>query len=435
MSKLSFNDSQSEEPERKTEPTLKSTEVQADAVVINKDNQKQYEEARLFGNQDSPSEQYIKALDPNDSARLVVEANRFELVYDSAKVDDATKSELELKALTKETKDPVLQVIKILSDFISSLAKSDPRRSILNILRREQQSERISEMALDHSQSVPESSENLTLASLSPPLALAAPEKLEPHQDRGKEFYANTAEKPPSLLKIHSYPGVSRKFWERVDNFARQVPHNLQSALVKNQVRIIVYANSSQLPPGLAEEHARGHTNFQKNKNLPMLYDVGNRAISFIEKPDLTDDEQSWKKSVEDTRNHIQSKGVQDYGPLRDFDAKSIRYEPIERNGWHELGHAVDVAVLHGFTKGAEFDKAYKADMSRIPLNSPKWISYYVAPEHTIRLENQFDRAKKELFAQIFAISLMPQSQLQQPDSILKELFPNTCQIIKKLKV
>ena len=134
MSKLSFNDSQSEEPERKTEPTLKSTEVQADAVVINKDNQKQYEEARLFGNQDSPSEQYIKALDPNDSARLVVEANRFELVYDSAKVDDATKSELELKALTKETKDPVLPLVRIDDDLISSFSKTDHSCNILNIL-------------------------------------------------------------------------------------------------------------------------------------------------------------------------------------------------------------------------------------------------------------------------------------------------------------
>ncbi len=179
MSKLLFNDSQSEDSERRVDPVLKPTEIQADSVVVNKENQDQYAEAKLTGNQDSPSEQYIKALDPNDSARLAVEANRFELVDDIVKADDATKSELELKALTKETKDPVLQVIKILSDFISGLAKSDPRRSFLNSLRREQQTERVKEMTLEleQSQLVQNNAENPILAALSPPLAFAAPEK------------------------------------------------------------------------------------------------------------------------------------------------------------------------------------------------------------------------------------------------------------------
>lgn len=235
MSKQNINDSQNNESDQELDASPKSTEIQADSVVTDRDNQKLYENAALLKNQDSPSEQYLKALDPNDSTRLTVEANRFELVDAFAEADEATKSELELKAIANETKDPILEVIRIFSDFISSLAKGDPLREVLNSLRRDQQSERIEEMAREQSQLVPLKVENHTFASLSSPLALAAPEKLEHRQESGKEIDSDSAEKPPSILKIYSCPGVSRKFWERVDNFARQVPHKLQTALVKNQ--------------------------------------------------------------------------------------------------------------------------------------------------------------------------------------------------------
>lgn len=91
--------------------------------------------------------------------------------------------------------------------------------------------------------------------------------------------------------------------------------------------------------------------------------------------------------------------------------------------------------MLHGFTQSTEFDKAYVADLKLIPPNTSKQMFYYVTPEQTIRAEHRYDRAKREVFAQLFALSAMPSTQITPADLDFIELFPSAHKIISKLKI
>ncbi len=200
----------------------------------------------------------------------------------------------------------------------------------------------------------------------------------------------------------------------------------MQDALVRSGVSITVYAHSSDVPANLANQHARGHSQDQSTKHLPMFYEHRSKSLVFIEKPELTLVEQKWKDDVEETRKKQSQKGIQDFGPLKNYDPKASRYAPIERNGWHELGHALDKAVLSGLTQKTAFDKAYHADISAL---SPKVIQdfhYFTAPD-LINNQKDFSRAKQELFAELTADYLLKSSQYKE----LARYFPRTLSLVK----
>ncbi len=379
-----------------------------DAIVNDLSQQKVFESAQSCINQDSISELQLKALDPADPRVAQIQSNRFELIDESS--ETFSRSELQLKALEKQTKDPVLGVVQRLAEFVRGLTKNSTEREALNELRRSQQKERLEQIAS-------------TQPILDAPLVMPPPENLE-HR------VANTSvpikELPPSKLKPIVNPNVSNEFRTRVDYFSRQIPSAMQDALVRSGVSITVYAHSSDVPANLANQHARGHSQDQLTKNLPMFYEARNKSLVFIEHPALTSVEQGWKDDVEDTRKKQSQKGIQDFGPLKNYDPKASRYAPIERNGWHELGHALDKAVLHGFTQNADFDKAYHADISVLSPKVLQDFQYFTAPD-LINNQKDFSRGKQELFAELAADYLLNSSQYKQ----LARYFPRTIALVK----
>ncbi len=379
-----------------------------DAIVTDSNQQKVLESAQSCINQDSISELQLKALDPADPRVAQIQSNRFELIDETS--ETFSHSELQLKALEKQTKDPVLDVVQRLADFVRGLAKGSNERESLNELRRSQQKERLEQIAS-------------TQPIFDAPLVMPPPENLE---HRITNAYVPTQDLPPSKIKQLVNPNVSKEFRARVDYFSRQIPSAMQDALVQSGVSITVYAHSSDVPANLANQHARGHSQDQSTKHLPMFYEHRSKSLVFIEKPELTLVEQKWKDDVEETRKKQSQKGIQDFGPLKNYDPKASRYAPIERNGWHELGHALDKAVLSGFTQKTDFDKAYHADISVL---SPKVIQdfrYFTAPD-LINNQKNFSRAKQELFAELAADSLLNSSQYKE----LARYFPKTHALVK----
>lgn len=383
-----------------------------DAIVNDSNQQKVFESAQSCINQDSISELQMKALDPADPRVAKIQSNRFELIDKSS--ETFSHSELQLKALEKETKDPVLGVVQRLAEFVRGLAKNSNEREALNELRRSQQKERLEQIAS-------------TQPIFDAPLVMPPPENLE---HRVTSASVPIKDLPPSKMKQIVNPNVSKEFRSRVDYFSRQIPPAMQDALVRSGVSITVYAQSSDVPANLANQHARGHSQDQSAKHLPMFYEPRSKALVFIEKPDLTPVEQGWKDDVEHTRETISKKGVSDFGPLRDFDAKALRYAPIERNGWHELGHALDKAVLGGISDSAAFDAIYKSEYALLSPDDRRNLSYFVTPDYNSTKAETFQRAKQEIFAELF-LSLFVSEQLKSTrDLILKDTFPKTFRLI-----
>ncbi len=87
-----------------------------DAIVNDLSQQKVFENAQSCINQDSISELQLKALDPADPRVAQIQSNRFELIDESS--ETFSRSELQLKALEKQTKDPVLGVVQRLAEFV-----------------------------------------------------------------------------------------------------------------------------------------------------------------------------------------------------------------------------------------------------------------------------------------------------------------------------
>jgi len=384
-----------------------------DAIVNDSSQQKVFESAQSCINQDSISELQLKALDPADPLVAQIQSNRFELIDESS--ETFSRSELQLKALEKETKDPVLKVIQGLADFVRGLAKNSNEREALNELRRSQQKERLEQIA---------SSQPIFDA----PLVMPPPENLE---HRVTNASVPIKDLPPSKMKQIVNPNVSKEFRTRVDYFSRQIPSAMQDALVRSGVSITVYAHSSDVPANLANQHARGHSQDQLTKNLPMFYEARNKSLVFIEHPALTSVEQGWKDDVEDTRKKQSQKGIQDFGPLKNYDPKASRYAPIERNGWHELGHAIDQAVLNGLTKRADYNVVFQKEVAAINEFDRKDLWYFTSPDSTSANHKTFERAKQEVFAQLFLTIFLPRKNLNVQDLKLMKSFPQTFKLIK----
>ncbi len=392
-----------------------SPQTAEDAVVNNTNQKKILDQAQECNNQDSISELQMKALNPSDRLFKVIEANRFEITDE---IESLTNSELQLKTIEQQTKDPVLRVIQGLVTFVRGLAKGSPERETLNELRRAQQKERLEQIVT-------------TESVFNAPLALAAPEKAvaEHENTQPKEVVKSL---PPSKLHLQVGTNVSQEFQSRVDYFARQIPSGLQESLIRSGVGITVYAHSSDVPSDLADQHARGHSQDQLTKNLPMFYEARSKSIVFIEKPDLTPVEQNWKDDVEYTRESLRKKGIQDFGSLRDFDAKAIRYAPIERSGWHELGHAIDIAVLGKLSESKEFDALFRKELASLTAAQLRDLSYFVQPDNTVTDSKKLEKAKQEAFAEMVLTLLINPDKQTKRDLSLREAFPETFRFIKQ---
>ncbi|MCW5824213.1 MAG: hypothetical protein KIT34_15520 [Cyanobacteria bacterium TGS_CYA1] len=259
MSKPSERD-ESTEKHISTSDDVTSRTTANDAIVNVSSQQKVFKSAQSSINQDSISELQLKALDPADPRVAQILSNRFELIDESS--ETLSRSELQLKALEKETKDPVLGVVQRLAEFVRGLAKNSNEREALNELRRSQQKERLEQIAS-------------TQPILDAPLVMPPPENLE---HRVTNVSVPVKDLPPSKLKQIVNPNVSKAFRTRVDYFSRQIPSAMQDALVRSGVSITVYAQSSDVPTNLANQHARGHSLDQSNRNLPMFYEARSKV-------------------------------------------------------------------------------------------------------------------------------------------------------------
>lgn len=403
------NDFENDEKLKKFSDQVTTSKIANDAIITNTSQKQTLDQAQLKNNQDSISELQMKALSPSDTSYKELQSNRFE-IFDSEE-ETFSNSELELKVLERQTKDPVLGVIQKLANFIRGLAKDSPQREELNELRKEQQTGRINQLASFG-----------TVAKEEP--VMPPPEMSITKEAAALQKNAQTS-LPPS--KIHMQVGnkVSKQFLTRVDNFSRQIPQTFQSALTSKGVTIVIYSDSSEVPPILANRHAAGHSREQLTKNLPMFFEPRSKSLVFIEKPALTPGEQNWQKKLKDVQTTFTNKGVQDFR-ISNRDAKTFRYAPLERNGWHELGHALDQEVLNKFTSSPEFDKAYMADLLSIAPAVRTKYAYFTKPENSNGTLD-FSRPKKELFAELAADALSHSYQYEK----LHHYFSKSFALIK----
>lgn len=250
----------------------------------------------------------------------------------------------------------------------------------------------------------------------------------------GEDGFAITSQHERSSLKINTHGGVSEQFRRRVDCFAQAIPAHLQKLVGEKGVGISVYATSDQLPEQVRNMQVRRHASGETYGHLPMFYDPTHKQLVFVEKPKLTAYENTVKQSFDNAEAERRTAGVQSYGRLAEFDPKSISYDPIERNGWHELGHAVDKAGLGGFSQTKEFQAAFMKDLEkiRIPESSPDPLEYYVRPETTTGRSISYAAAREELFAELFAISRLPIGLRKRSDAWKLESFPKVARVISR---
>jgi len=411
MPKQSDYDDSTEKPISIKSDEISSLTSSKDSVVVDYQQKRILDLAQADSSQNSISELQMKALDPCDPQYERIQNNRFEIIDDS---EQFSHSEMQLKTLEETTKDPVLKVIQTLADFVRSLAKGSSQREKLNELRQAQQCERLEQLANFY-------------PVFDAPIAMPPPENPEL-----KSFKIKPPDKelPNSILKQSVNPNVSKEFRLRVDHFAKQIPFSIQQALSKNGVGITVYSNSSEVPSDLANRHARGHSYDQSIKNLPMFYEPRSKSLVFIEHPALTSVEQKWQDDAQKTVETNEKKGVLDLN-LKNFDAKSVRYDPIERNGWHELGHAVEQTILQGLTKRADFNALFLRELKAINTPDLRDLSYFTNPDNPKIEPKTYVRAKQEVFAQIFLTFLMPNNKLNSQDRKLMKCFSQTGALIK----
>lgn len=253
----------------------------------------------------------------------------------------------------------------------------------------------------------------------------------------GNDGFAITEHKRSLHLEAHT--GVSAKFAERVSAFVDQIPENLQKLAAAKGVTVAIYANSSQLPKYIVEGHARRHQGNETVGNLPTFYNAASKRLIFVEKPDLNPREQRAQDQIDRSQAVRGEKGVQSYGATASFDPKSLSYAPLERNGWHEFGHALDVTVFNGLSKDEKFDDAFQRARKQMSPAEIEYLSYFSAEELGITRAHNFDAARQELFAEFFAISHVrdsqsPSVQLALRDRLLVAAFRPALEVLRASK-
>ncbi len=209
--------------------------------------------------------------------------------------------------------------------------------------------------------------------------------------------------------------GVSKEFKTEAENWIHnKIPRRLQQMMHDNGIGLIVCASSSQVPAQIREQHARNHKNpEEKVGNLTMFYDPDSRSMIFIEQPDKTSDQ----KRTQEIMTHG---GIQTY-----------QHGPEEENAWHELGHALDRRALKGFSQSKEFDDAYKVGMDSIPLAKLGYFYYYCMPTKNATKGHEYEAAKEELFAQIFAAEHTSANRRTETDNFLLDHFKKVVELMR----
>lgn len=228
-------------------------------------------------------------------------------------------------------------------------------------------------------------------------------------------------------------PSVSAGFASRVGDFVHTIPPKLQSLMKDHHIGISVFANASQLPESIRAVQARRHESHETYSNLPMFYNPATNSIVIVEKPDLTKSEALAKDAVDQTRATNAAKGVQTFG--KEYDPKAEHYQGIERNGWHELGHALDFTALHNMSQSKSFDAAFHAGLGRVAAmdaSKQNVIGYFFRADASAGKGHEYDAAKQELLAEIVAAYRAPVSTRGARDQILIQAFPEVVNLMNR---
>lgn len=248
-----------------------------------------------------------------------------------------------------------------------------------------------------------------------------------------KEKDLKPAEKPPAAaLKVEHFPGVSKEYLSRVDAIRDRIPVALQKAAEHAGIKIYVYHDAEQLPPVLKEQQARRHKQEETTGHLPAFYEPVNKLLVFVENPRLTGAEKQRKDSFDHGQEVQQKGGVQNFGDNAKIDAKSISYEPIEKIGPHEFGHAVEQVLLQHFAGSKEFEAAFARGAARVKDEREKReLGYFVNPQQ-VAGHKDFNAAKQEMFAEMFCISLKQPAEQNFRDKLLLKHFPEVSALVAK---
>jgi hypothetical protein len=223
---------------------------------------------------------------------------------------------------------------------------------------------------------------------------------------------------PPSRSEIESDAGVSYSFKEHVQNWWNSIPSYFRDLATNSghtNLRLVKHA-SDAVGQKEADAEARHHHG-EKLSSLPAFYAASLNSLIVVEDPDR----QAYQK-------YNEAKGVKDY---------VSPYPPIERTGWHELGHALDLAALHGYTHTKEFDAAFTADLQKLSPKVIKQLDYFAAPDRSLSKDHWYDAAKQEVLAELFAIAHAPsykdagKKQLSEHDDLIKKSFPHVWQLLE----
>lgn len=235
-----------------------------------------------------------------------------------------------------------------------------------------------------------------------------------------------------SILKVEPFPGVSREYLHRVEAVRDRFPPGLQKAAESAGVKIYVYKDASQLPPALKEQQARRHTAEETTGHLPAFYASGYKILAFVENPRLTGSEQKIKDDFDIGQESLNKHGVQSHGDAAKIDPKVNSYEPIEKIGSHEFGHAVEQVLLKHFASSPEFEHAFTTGTARVKdANEKRELAYFMTAQQ-VGQHRDFSAAKQEMFAEMFCISLKKPAEYNQRDKLLIKHFPEVRDLVAK---
>lgn len=218
----------------------------------------------------------------------------------------------------------------------------------------------------------------------------------------------------PQNIKIEETvgAGVSAGFRKGVEEWAHEkLPVNVQQIMHDHHIGITIYQNSSQLPKGIREMHARRHPGAETYANLQMFYDPTSHASIFIENPTPKSGVQT-QQGAENT--------------------KSYQVGPNRETASHELGHALDYQFLNHLSASKEFDDAFRLDNGKLNRIQQEHLGYYYDADPNAPKGQEHAAAKEELLAQLYAALITPPN-MRGTDSIrLMEAYPAVIAVMRK---
>lgn len=235
-----------------------------------------------------------------------------------------------------------------------------------------------------------------------------------------------------SILKVEHFPGVSKEYLHRVEAVRDRFPPGLQKAAENAGVKIYVYKDSEQLPQVLKDQQARRHKQEETTGHLPAFYAANTKILTFVESPRLTGSEQKIKDDFDSGQENLNKHGVQSHGDAAKIDPKVNSYEPIEKIGSHEFGHAVEQVLLKHFASSPEFEHAFTTGTARVKdANEKRELAYFMSAQQ-VGQHRDFSAAKQEMFAEMFCISLKKPAEQNQRDKLLLKHFPEVSALVAK---